>query len=124
VGPRGAERRITNVAPGINPTDAVNVAQLNALANNDNQRINNLRHELLSDTSTALAVSGIRFDERPGVTSVGGAVSGFNGEAGLAFGVGHTSADSHWRYNLSASFSPTYQTSVGVVAGATYSFGR
>nr|WP_281247872.1 YadA-like family protein [Paraburkholderia lycopersici] len=31
VGAPGNERRITNVAPGINPTDAVNVSQLNAV---------------------------------------------------------------------------------------------
>jgi autotransporter adhesin len=30
VGSPGSERRITNVAPGIDPTDAVNVSQLNS----------------------------------------------------------------------------------------------
>ena len=33
VGSVGAERRITNVAPGVNPTDAVNVAQLTTVQN-------------------------------------------------------------------------------------------
>ena len=32
VGAPGSERRITNVAAGINPTDAVNVGQLNSLS--------------------------------------------------------------------------------------------
>ncbi|WP_306453349.1 YadA-like family protein [Burkholderia sp. MSMB1078WGS] len=31
VGAPGTERRITNVGPGVNPTDAVNVSQLNAV---------------------------------------------------------------------------------------------
>ena len=33
VGAPGSERRITNVAPGINPTDAVNMSQFSGLAN-------------------------------------------------------------------------------------------
>ena len=51
VGAPGAERRITNVAAGVDPTDAVNVSQLSALGANLQSEINSLgrRDQELAD---------------------------------------------------------------------------
>jgi autotransporter adhesin len=48
VGRRGAERRIVNVAEGVKPTDAVNVAQLQATIAALRSEIADLRTELSS----------------------------------------------------------------------------
>ena len=110
--------------PRVVAGDAVNVNQLNAAVLAQTQQISRLRTQVQADTSVALAVSGIRFDDRPGATSIGGVLSGFADQAGMAFGVGHTSVDRRWRYNLAASFSPSHQSNVGVVVGAAYTLGR
>jgi autotransporter adhesin len=46
VGSAGNERRITNVAPGINPTDAVNVSQLTSMALGMQNQFNNLQNQV------------------------------------------------------------------------------
>ncbi|MBN3759199.1 adhesin, partial [Paraburkholderia sp. Tr-20389] len=49
VGAAGAERRITNVAAGLNPTDAVNVSQLmseDAKVNNVSNNVSNVSNNL------------------------------------------------------------------------------
>ena len=123
-GSPGNERRLTNVAPGIAGTDAVNVNQLNAAVYAQAQTNSQLRTQMQADTSVALAVSGIHYVDLAGHTSVGGALSGYEGQTGMAFGIGHVSANARWRYNAAASFSPSHQSGVGVVVGATYQFGQ
>ncbi len=54
VGSAGAERRITNVAAGINPTDAVNVGQLDGYIFSNNRQVDQLR----DGVALALASSG------------------------------------------------------------------
>jgi trimeric autotransporter adhesin len=119
----GNERRLTNVAPGVAGTDAVNLNQLNAFANATGRQFVALRRQDRSDTSIALASGGIRWDDRPGRISVGGAVSNFGDQVGLAFGLGATSPGGSWRYSVTGSFSPTYGNNAGVVGAATFSFG-
>jgi autotransporter adhesin len=55
VGSQGNERQITNVAPGINPTDAVNVAQLQGVQ----QNVNNLARTAYSGIAMAGALAGL-----------------------------------------------------------------
>jgi trimeric autotransporter adhesin len=122
-GSAGNERRLTNVAPGANGTDAVNLNQLDAFASSTGRQFVTLRRQDRSDTSIALASGGIRWDDRPGRISVGGAASDFGDQVGLAFGLGATSPGGNWRYSVTGSFSPTYGNNAGVVGAATYSFG-
>jgi autotransporter adhesin len=125
LGSPGAERRLTNLAPGVNGTDAVNVNQFNAFTAGFQNNLNRVNLAAQAGTALSLAASGLRYDERPGTSSVTGAVSGYADHAGIAFGVGHTSSDGNLRYNIAASFvSPSDHADVGVVAGVSYTFGH
>ena len=54
-GSPGAERRLTNIAPGIGPTDAATYGQ-----------VTDMNREARSGTALALASSSLRYDDRPG----------------------------------------------------------
>lgn len=58
VGSPGSERRITNVAAGIDPTDAVNVGQLNASVGQLNANLNNGLTRAYEGSAIALALGG------------------------------------------------------------------
>jgi trimeric autotransporter adhesin len=125
VGSAGNERRITNVAPGVNPTDAVNVSQLTSLALGTQNQINNLqnqiddnRREARGGTALALAATGLRYDDRPGKLSVAGGFGNYKGETGLAMRLGYT-ATNVFRFNLGVSGVPN-QGNVGVFGGAAW----
>ena len=128
VGSAGNERRITNVAAGINPTDAVNVSQLTAIANNMNgafqgqlnglqNQVNNNLREARSGIALAMAAGSLQFDQRPGKFSVAGAYGNFMGYSGLAVGVGYAVSD-RFRVNATFSGSPDQNVYGGVVSGS------
>lgn len=114
---------LRNIGPGVAGTDAVNLNQLNGLRFDLSQDVNRYRTEAQRGTAVALAANGTRFDDRPGRTSIGGAVSYFQGETGIALGIGHTSSNQRLRYNAAVSFSPNGGNNVGAVAGATFTLG-
>jgi autotransporter adhesin len=125
VGSPGNERRITNVAPGVAGTDAVNVNQLVAAENTWQNNINAYVQQANAGIALALASSGLHYDSAPGTTSLAGAASYYADHAGIAFGLNHTSADGRWRYNIATTFvSPQNGANVGVVAGFSYTFGH
>ncbi|MFL9874167.1 YadA-like family protein [Paraburkholderia megapolitana] len=82
VGSPGNERRITNVAPGINPTDAVNVSQLQGVQGN----INDVARRAYSGVAAATALAMIP-EVDPGKTlSVGFGSGNYQGYSAVAFG--------------------------------------
>ncbi|MBE7219388.1 MAG: YadA-like family protein [Caulobacteraceae bacterium] len=131
---------ISNLAPGQQGTDAVNLNQLRSYAGSalgqaqayTDARISNLqaftdrqiasaRRDAAGGTAVALAATGLRFDDRPGKLSVGGATSYYNGQVGLAFGVAGTSESGRVRVNAAISASPTIDhPDVGGVVGASF----
>ena len=141
-GTTGAPVTLQNVAAGVKATDAVNLGQLQgsaagtlAAANTyTDQRVSNLAAltsqgiadaKTLAKNGTALALAGtgLRYDDRPGKTSVTGATAYYKGTMGMAFGLGHTSSDSAWRYNVSVNGTPwADKPEIGVVVGASYTF--
>jgi autotransporter adhesin len=125
LGAPGAERRLTNVAPGVNGTDGVNLNQLNLLAGEFDNSIQAVIRQEQAGDAVALAASGLRYDDRPGTSSIAGGASYYAGHEGVAFGLGHTSQDGNWRYNIAASFvTPEDHADVGVIAGVSYTFGH
>ncbi len=123
LGAPGAERRLTNVAPGINGTDGVNVNQLDLLAGAFNNTIQSVIRQDQAGDAVALAASGLRYDDRPGASSIAGGASYYGGHEGIAFGLAHTSGGGNWRYNIAASFvTPEDRADVGVIAGVSYTF--
>jgi autotransporter adhesin len=98
--------RITNVAPGINPTDAVNLSQLNSgmtnILNQANTYTDNKFNELAFDlrnfnrdaegaTASAMAMSQVPQAFEPGMGIVGFGVSTWQGEEAFAVGVSKAS---------------------------------
>ncbi|WP_312015457.1 YadA-like family protein [Bradyrhizobium manausense] len=118
-GSTGNERRLTNVAAGIAPTDAVNMSQLNSLASGwtaglQNQIDTNLT-EARAGIALALASSALQYDPRPGKLSVAAAVGHFKGQSALASGLGYA-ISSQWRVNASFTATPQvnqYGASIG-----------
>jgi len=88
---------VSNVAPGVAGTDAVNVNQLNsgiAAANAyTDARVNNLQNtierntRMLSGGIAASAAMAVVTPVEPGRYHVSGAVAGYNGQAGVGFNV-------------------------------------
>ena len=130
---------LANVAPGQQGTDAVNLNQLKSYSNGmlgqadayTDARISNLkaltdrniasaRRDAAGGTALALAATGLRYDDRPGKISIGGATAYYNGQAGIAFGVAATSETGRVRVNAAISASPTIDhPDVGGVVGAS-----
>lgn len=128
-GDTSAPVRISNVASGVAATDAVNLGQLDAVANNLTGAYNNLaaigsyqfqsaKRAAYAGTAIALAAAGLRYDDRPGKVSLAAGASGYHGTAGLAAGLGGTSEDGSLRYHVAASFSPNERkASAGIFGG-------
>ena len=128
---------LQNVGAGVNPTDAVNYSQLSAtntnvsnLATYTQNAVNKLQTQISSNakaanagTANALAAAGLRYGDRPGKTSVAGAMGVYHGQVGVALGFGHTSENDKWRFNGAVTFTPTMtKPDFGVVVGASYVF--
>ncbi|MBB5447052.1 MULTISPECIES: YadA-like family protein [unclassified Paraburkholderia] len=81
-GSPGSERTLTNVAPGVNPTDAVNMSQLNSVQ----QGVNALARQAYSGIAGATALTMIP-DVDPGKTLAIGIGSGnYKGYSAVAIG--------------------------------------
>lgn len=124
-GTPGNERRLTNVAAGINPTDAVNVSQLSAFASGFQSQLGNLQNQIIdnqrearSGVALALAASNLHYDQRPGKVSVAIAAGNFKGQSALAGGLGYAVSD-RWRVNGSFTASQN-QGNFGAAVGSSW----
>jgi autotransporter adhesin len=82
VGSPGSERRITNVAAGVNPTDAVNVSQLNSVQ----QSVNNVAKQAYSGIAMVGALAGLPQVEPGKTVLLGAGAAHYNGYSALAIG--------------------------------------
>jgi trimeric autotransporter adhesin len=120
VGSPGNERTITNVAPGVNPTDAVNVSQLNQGLGNLQNQISENRQEAYGGAAAAMAAAGLKFDDRPGKISAAAAAGYYHGQSAVAIGIGGTTESGLWRINGGISVVPTLsKPDFGMVIGVT-----
>jgi autotransporter adhesin len=114
------------VAPGVAPTDAVNMAQLNSFASGFQGEIGNLQsqidvnqREARAGTALALAAGSLHFDTRPGKSSVSGGYGNFHDVSGLATGIGYTIPSGDLRLNATFSGAPDVND-YGVAVGASW----
>jgi autotransporter adhesin len=82
VGSPGSERRITNVAAGINPTDAVNVSQLSAVKN----QVGDLQRIAYSGVAMAGALAGLPQVDSGKTFALGAGIGNYAGYTALAIG--------------------------------------
>ncbi|URL06341.1 YadA-like family protein [Avibacterium sp. 21-595] len=102
--------RITNVAPGTAPTDAVNVAQLSNVANHLDNKVNKVAGDmkrmdkkLRAGIAGAAALGMLPQPTRPGksMVSVGGTT--YRNESAVALGVSRVSDNEKWVIKVGAS---------------------
>jgi len=116
VGSVGNERQITNVADGVQPTDAVNVRQLNAVQSSLNNRIDQLNSVASQGVASATALSQIPDLNEHQRANIGVGVGHFNGADAIAIGAKFRVGD-NTRINIGAGISGGVAT---VGAGAAY----
>jgi trimeric autotransporter adhesin len=119
VGSEGNERRITNVAPGVNGTDATNVNQLNSLRNDVNRQVNSVAKAAYGGVAAAMAMPN-QTPSAPGRTIVSAGVANFKGYSAIAAGVTYRSTNGKWLLNAAAS--ATQEGDAGVRAQVGYEF--
>ncbi|MFY1028203.1 YadA-like family protein [Actinobacillus seminis] len=112
VGKPGEETRITNVAKGVKPTDAVNVGQLKDEIGGINNRINKATKEHRSGIAGAAAIAGLPEIHLSGKSMLAAAASTYKGENAIAIGYSRLSDNSKIKLKITGS-----ATSQGDVIG-------
>lgn len=122
VGSVGNERGISNVAPGVNGTDAVNLSQLNNAAAQSNrytdQQIKGLKRYVDGGVAATMAVAGLPQATEPGKNMVSMAGSTWQGQQGMAIGISRVSERGRWIYK--GSLATSTRGHGGAVIGAGY----
>ncbi|WP_232448886.1 YadA family autotransporter adhesin [Burkholderia ubonensis] len=133
VGSDTQQRQITNVAPGTQPTDAVNLQQLNSGMNNTlnqannytNSQVQSLRNNIDSvqkdsdgGAAAAMAVAGLPQPTRPGMNMVALASSVYRGQSGQALGLSRISENGRWVYKGAVTLNT--RGAFGFVVGGGY----
>lgn len=116
---------ISNVAPGVAGTDAVNVNQLNAQTGQINAQASQLRdairanqREANAGTAGAMAMAGMPQAYLPGKSMVAGGMAGYEGQSAIAIGYSSISDNGKWVMKFTGSANS--RGSVGVSAGAGF----
>lgn len=100
VGSPGNERRITNVAPGVAPTDAVNLSQLQGVQGN----INDVARHAYSGIAMAMAMSGTYLPTLgAGEQTLGVGMGGYQGYGAIALAFKGLSGNGRWGYGAGVS---------------------
>lgn len=109
--------RITNVAAGINPTDAVNVGQLNEVENRLTGRINSIDKKLRAGIAGTMAAVALPQSHRAGTGMI--AVSGgtYGGESAIAIGASRISDNGKMAVKLIGSSNTRGDLSGGIGIG-------
>ncbi|QIM62022.1 hypothetical protein A1D29_01115 [Pasteurellaceae bacterium Orientalotternb1] len=89
--PDGSAARITNVAPGVNGTDAVNVNQLKQGLGDINNRITKTDKNLRGGIAGSNAAAGLPQVYQPGKSMVAAAAGTYKGESAVAVGYSRSS---------------------------------
>lgn len=110
-----ANRTISNVAPGVQATDAVNVAQLNSAVGNVFRQVHSVEKDAQAGIAMAIATAGLPQAYLPGKSMM--AISGgtYRGQSGYAFGFSHVTDNG--RYVIKASGSGNSQGHYGASVG-------
>ncbi len=125
---------ITNVAAGVNPTDAVNVSQLDTVdraingelvtidrnVNNLGYRIGEVEDNANAGISAAMAMSSLPQAYIAGKSMIGGGIASYNGESAVAIGVSRVSDNGRWVMKINGTADT--QGNAGGAIGAGFHF--
>ena len=119
VGSAGNERRVANVAPGVNGTDATNVNQLNALRNDVGASMRSLQRSAFAGVAAAMAMPNL-MPSAPGKVVMAAGVGNFKGYGAFGAGATYRSGDGKWLVN--GAVSVTGSGDAGARAQVGYEF--
>lgn len=126
-GINAAGKKVTNVADGMAPRDAVNFGQLDAvsrsLSNNINElgyKIGEVEDDANAGISAAMAMSSIPQSNLAGRSMVGGGIASYNGESAVAVGVSRVSDNGRWVIKVNGTADT--QGNAGGAIGAGFHF--
>ncbi|WP_269465165.1 YadA-like family protein [Halomonas huangheensis] len=124
LGQKGTPTQIHNVAPGIAPTDAANVGQLQELNQQFSQqfgslnnRIDDVEDQANAGTASALAAASVPQAYLPGKSMVAAGAGTYNGESAMAVGVSRLSDNGRWAVKLNATGDTQSNFGAGVGVG-------
>ncbi|MGE7137654.1 beta strand repeat-containing protein [Luteibacter sp. NPDC031894] len=135
VGSVGHERTVTNVAAGVNPTDAVNVGQLDqAIESAKNwskdyvdQRfqsvdrdLNRVGNRANAGVASAMAMASLPQAYQPNQNSAAVALGSFHGETGIAVGMSTITESGHYVFKLNATTNSRGDAGAGVGAAVVW----
>ena len=126
-GLNNGDNRITNVAEGRAPTDAVNIGQLNSLAGSVNNALNDMGYRIgdvednaNAGTSAAMATAALPQAYLPGKSMLAGGIATYNGQSAAAVGVSKLSDNGRWV--IKANGTADTQGNFGGAVGAGFHF--
>ena len=126
-GINAAGTKVTNVADGMAPRDAVNFGQLDAVSRGLGNSINELGYKIgeveddaNAGISAAMAMSSLPQAYIIGKPMIGGGIATFNGESAVAIGFSKMSNDGRWVMKLNGTADT--QGNVGAAIGAGFHF--
>ncbi len=102
-GINAGNKKITNVAKGTEPTDAVNVSQLKGYTTNIDAKLNQLADGANAGTASAMAMAGLPQAYITGKSMAVGATSYYNGEGAIAIGLSKLSDNGRWIFKSGVS---------------------
>ncbi|CAG9260942.1 hypothetical protein BCEP4_2310015 [Burkholderia cepacia] len=108
-GTPGNERRLTNVAPGVAPTDAVNVSQLNAVSG----QMSMVQSKAFAGVASVAAMANIPEVDQGKTIAVGVGFGTYQGYSAGAIGAS-VRFTQNWKAKLGVSVSGAGGTTVGV----------
>ncbi|RAR61802.1 trimeric autotransporter adhesin [Paraburkholderia unamae] len=117
VGSEGNERRITNVANGVNPTDAANMGQLQSGLNALQSNVNSVARTAYSGVAAATALTMIPDVDQGKTIAVGVGTANFQGYQAVALG-----ASARITQNLKVKLGGGYGSSGGATFGGGMSY--
>ncbi|MDY3331247.1 MAG: YadA-like family protein, partial [Pelistega sp.] len=113
--PTGEPVRITNVAAGKNPTDAVNVSQLKGYVGG---AINALDKDLSAGVAGAMAGGNLYHATLPGKSMVSAGAATFRGQS--AFAVGYSRLSDNGKYGIKAQVNTNTRGDTGAAVSVGY----
>ena len=135
VGSPGNERTITNVANGVNATDAVNVGQLGEAINQAenwskdyvdqrfqtvDRQLNQVGNRANAGIASAMALASMPQAYQPNQSSAAVSLGAFHGETGIAVGVSTITESGRYVFKLNATTNSRGDAGAGVGAGVVW----
>ncbi|MGA7815237.1 YadA family autotransporter adhesin [Caballeronia sp.] len=106
VGSDGNERRVTNVAPGVNGTDAVNMTQMSQLRNDMGASMRSLQRAAFGGVAAAMAMPNL-MPSAPGKVVMAAGVGNYKGYSALGVGATYRTPNGKWLVNGAVSVTPS-----------------